>query len=93
MQDVTPEIAAYLALNSAKGVVVAGVIPDSPAQTAGLRQGDIILQMDKKDVPNADALAGQIAATKIGQNVGFTINREGKIMYITVKTGEKPANL
>jgi len=93
MHDITPDIAEYFALESTEGVVVVGVIPDSPAQSAGLRQGDIILQMDKKAVKDADALAERIKETEIGQEIELTVNRERTIMHITVKVGEKPGDL
>ncbi len=93
MRDITTDIAEYYNLDSTEGVVVVGVIPGSPAQTAGLRQGDIILQIDKKSVKDADALAERIKETEIGQKIELTIHREQATLSITVEVEEKPGDL
>jgi len=90
MHDITPDIAEYFALDSTEGVMVVGVVPDSPAQRAGLIQGDIILQIDKKTVKDANALADRIKGVEIGQKISLTVYRERAIVSITVEVGEKP---
>ena len=93
MHDITPDIAEYFALESTEGVMVVGVVPGSPAQRAGLRQGDIILQLDKVPVKDADTLAERIKEAEVGQKIELTVNREHASVFITVEVGEKPNDL
>lgn len=93
MHSLTPELADYFGLEGTDGVVVVGVVPGSPAARAGLRQGDVILEIDKKTVKDAEALAEQIKAAEIGQKILLLVYREGQPRYITVAVGEKPAQV
>lgn len=90
MQSVTQEIAAYLGLPSAEGVLVVNVIPGSPADEAGLAQGDVILQVDNRKVKNHEDLINIIQQGKVGQQVVLQIFRGGKLRNVTVTLGEKP---
>jgi len=90
MHDLTPDIAEYFGMESGEGVMVVGVVPDSPAQRAGLRQGDIILQIDKITVKDANSLADRIKEVEIGQKISLTVYRERTTMSIMVEIGEKP---
>lgn len=64
------------------------VEPDSPAELAKLRQGDIVLKIDGRDVPGRDALAAEVRKRKPGQDVTLSIERDGKPMEVKVKLGE-----
>ncbi len=90
MHDLTPDIAEYFGMESGEGVMVVGVVPDSPAQRAGLRQGDIILQIDKTTVKDANSLADRIKEVEIGQKISLTVYRERTTISIMVEIGEKP---
>ena len=52
-QNLTPEIADQLGMEGAEGVVVTEVDPGSPADEAGIRQGDVVLEVDRKPVGDA----------------------------------------
>lgn len=93
MRDLTPELADYFGLSSTDGVVVVGVIPGSPAEKAGLRQMDIILEMDGNKIKNAEDLAGAIKNMKIGQRASLLVYRNGNLIKLTFTVGEKPQNL
>ncbi len=93
MHSLTQELADYFGLGTTNGVVVVGVVPGSPAGKAGLRQGDVILQMDKEAVKDADDLSQRIKNASIGQKILLLVYREGQQMYITVQVGEKPAQV
>ena len=75
--DLTPEIAKQLGLSeTAKGVVVAGVQPASPASEAGLRQGDVILRINGKDVKSASDMAGIVKSVPPGSDASIVVMRE-----------------
>lgn len=93
MHSLTPELADYFGLNGTDGVVVVGVVPGSPAESAGLRQGDVILEVDRQSVKDADALANKIKDAEIGQKILLLVHRNGQSRYITVTVGEKPAQV
>ncbi len=89
LQPVTPELAEYFNMNGTKGALIAYVEPGSPADDAGLRRGDVVLEFDKKKVENPDQLAEMVKESGIGKRVVLLINREGRTMYKTVTIGEK----
>ncbi|MBF7083896.1 trypsin-like peptidase domain-containing protein [Desulfallas sp. Bu1-1] len=93
MHNITPELAEYFGLKSPGGVVVVGVVPGSPAERAGLRQGDVILKVGNETIKDADDLAGRIKKAKIGQKLLLLVYRDRQPVYVTVEVGEKPAQL
>ncbi|WP_347488357.1 trypsin-like peptidase domain-containing protein [Desulfoscipio sp. XC116] len=93
MHDLTPDLVDYLGLANAEGVVVVGVVSGSPAAGSGLRQGDVILEIDKKSVTSSEQLAEEIKKAEIGQKLLLRVFRERNAMYITVQVGEKPAQM
>ena len=86
--DGTPEMANALKLNSANGVIVSKVQTDSPAEKAGLKEEDVILLFNAKEVHNSVELSTWIAGTHAGTSVTLKVVREGEPMDVTVKLGE-----
>lgn len=90
-QDVTQDMAQLLGLAKAKGVVVAQVEPGSPADEGGLKQGDVILEMNGEPVESYDAFRNQVAMMKPDDRVRLEISRESKSKTLTIKLGERPS--
>jgi serine protease Do len=88
IQDVTPDLAEALGLKEAKGALVTDV-PQGPAQEAGLKQGDVILNFDGADVADTRALVRRVADAPIGQAVKVIVMREGKTETLDVKLGRR----
>ena len=84
LQDLTSELAKQFGLKSTNGVLVSSVEPNSPAQKAGLQNGDVIIKLENKAVHTSGALIGEIAAKRIGDNVTLTIIRDKKEVSIKV---------
>lgn len=93
IQDVTPELAKSFDLKESKGVLVSGVIPDAPAQKAGLMEGDVITTFDGKPVNNAHALSRMAAATTPNTEVTLQIVRKGQPKSVKVKLGTMPQQI
>jgi Do/DeqQ family serine protease len=93
MSDLTEEIAQYFGLQGTDGVVIVGVIPGSPAEAAGLRQQDVVLELDGKKMKNTSQLAEAISNMEIGQKGALLIYRNGRVLNVTFTVGEKPAQL
>jgi S1-C subfamily serine protease len=81
-----------VAVNEDGRVVIGEVDPDSPAEMAKLREGDIILKVNGKDIVSRDQLAAEIRKKKPGQDVTLKIERDGKPMEAKVKLGEYSAD-
>ena len=92
-QQVTAEIAESLGMNRPRGALVAGVVPGSPADRAGLRAGDVILRMDDKRVPHVNALGYRLATAGIGRTVNVVVlsrNRRKRVSLLLEQAPEKP---
>jgi len=90
IQDVTEDIADALGLENAEGVIISSVIPDSPADNAGLKRGDIIVSVDEEDVSDSEELRNKIASTPPDTKVKLKIIRNGNKITKKVKLGEMP---
>ncbi len=83
-------LARYLGLPTDQGAIVMHVVPNSPAQAAGIRQGDIILQVDGKKVPGAEELRDAVIAHEIGDTITMQIQRGSETLNIEVEAGRVP---
>jgi serine protease Do len=91
IQELTLELAKSFGLESASGVVVAGVDADGPAAKAGLVPGDVILKFNDKVISSAEELPRLVAATKPGAKATIEIWRKGARREIALQIGEFPA--
>ncbi|MGN6142534.1 MAG: Do family serine endopeptidase [Mesorhizobium sp.] len=90
IQPVTDDIAESLGLSSAKGALVASSQDGSPAKKAGIVPGDVITQVDGKDVASTKELARLIGAYAPGKSVDVTVWRNGKAETVKVDLGTLP---
>jgi len=88
VQEVTPELAKSFGLKENKGALVAEVFKGTPAEKAGIEQGDIILGFNGKDVSDSKELPRMLASTPIGEKATIKLLRNGSINERTVKVGE-----
>ncbi|HMK44913.1 MAG TPA: DegQ family serine endoprotease [Dissulfurispiraceae bacterium] len=93
IQPVTQELAQQFKLKDEKGALVGDVMDGSPAEKAGLKRGDVIVEFDGKEVGDPSSLRNTVAATAPGKDVPVTFIREGKAMNATVRIAELPADL
>jgi S1-C subfamily serine protease len=95
-EDVTPQLKAQDGLSVQSGVLVAGFSSDaagqSPAQQAGMHQGDIIISVNGTQITNNDDLAGVLLNKAPGSKVSVVIERGSSRHTITVTLGERPTN-
>ncbi|MEO1243204.1 MAG: Do family serine endopeptidase [Pseudomonadota bacterium] len=89
LQEVTTELAAALALKDRNGVLVAEVIDGAPAQAAGLRDGDVIIEIGGEDVAGTNELSRLVAAYPPGEDVRVKILRDGRERTLTVTLGQR----
>ncbi len=92
IQEVTPAIAASLALHGEQGALVAVVTPDSPGAKAGLKQGDVILSFNGNEVNHLRDLPRLVAATAPDSNATMTVWRNGQKVQLQATLGELANN-
>src|SRR5262249_58259954 len=86
VQTLTPELAENLGLDrTVKGVVVTQVDPSGPASEAGLRRGDVILEVNRHAVKDADGYKKALKAGGKGKSVLFLVPRGENTIFPAVK--------
>ena len=90
IQDVSPQIAKQFGLSEVRGVLISDVSADTPSSRAGLKRGDVILQLDGQAVNSANELRLRISQTTPGTAVKLQIWRDGKAQDVNVTLGELP---
>jgi Do/DeqQ family serine protease len=86
VQSVTPDIAAAAGLPQAKGAIVGSIEKNSPAERAGLKVGDVIIEIDGKAVSSASDLRNRIGLRESGSKVTLTYLRQGQPHTVTLAT-------
>ena len=89
--DLTPDVARNFGRPSYSGVMVSDVVSGSPAQRAGLRAGDIILEVDRTPVQRAQALRWKVAQTGPGSLLRVRITRAGHPALVAITPISMPA--
>lgn len=84
-QDITPELAKAFGIEAEQGAVITHVVPDSAADEAGLKVGDVITAVDDTRLINADSLRNTIGLMVVGQKVKLDIIRDGDEDTVTAK--------
>jgi serine protease Do len=87
VQPLTAEVAEALKLRELRGVLVNQVYPDSPAQRAGIRPGDVLLSFDGKELDDGGHYRNRAALASPGSTVTLGLVREGHPMEIKVNVG------
>src|SRR6266403_467907 len=90
IQDVTPDLATEFKLKDSTGALVGDVTPRSPAEKAGLRNGDIIVEFNGKKVTDSRHLKLEVARISPGESVPVKILRDGATKTLEVKVKEMP---
>lgn len=102
METLTPQLARQnnsdpnspIQIPEVNGVLVVRVVPNSPAAAAGLRRGDVIVQIDGQNVTKAEQLQSMVEDTQVGQALQIKIRRGNQTQQLSVQTGElESANL
>ena len=91
MQPVTKELARSFGMNDTTGAIITNVEPGAPADRAGARAGDVVLEWNGEKIDDPNELPRLVAATKPGSLAHMAIWREGKRQTLQLRVGEVPA--
>jgi len=91
IQEVTDEIAKSVGLDKTYGALVQGLTPDSPAALAGVKEGDIIVEFNGKEVESQKVLPRLVADAKISLPANVIIWRKESFVKLSVKLGIQPS--
>jgi len=89
-QDVTPELAQAFRLPRQDGAIIAGVMRGGPADRAGVRTGDILIDVDGIPIPNTATMLNVIAQIAPGSTGRFTFVRDGKPVHLKITVARRP---
>ncbi|MFW6190045.1 MAG: trypsin-like peptidase domain-containing protein [Candidatus Bipolaricaulota bacterium] len=88
-QDVTPEMGRKFELENGNGVLISEVIEDSPADRAGLKAGDIIVEINGKEIDGGSTFQQEIMYRSVGEKIEITYARESSKDTISVELGRR----
>jgi serine protease Do len=89
IQDMTAEMAEYYGLEDRKGVLVADVFKGDPADKAGIRAKDIILEVNNQKIETSRQLTSMIAGLKVGESAKIEVFRDRKIKTFSIKLAKR----
>jgi serine protease Do len=92
IQDVDENLAKSFNLKKAEGILVSEVQQGSPAEKAGLKQGDVILRLDNNALNNVNDLRNKISLLPPKTTLILQIIRDGKSKDVEITVGEQPAD-
>ena len=93
VRSVDEDAVRSLGLDKAEGALVVGVISGSPADKAGFRQGDVIMEFNANKIGNADDLVAAIKACQVSASVNALVVRNKQLRGVTITVVEKPRNI
>jgi serine protease Do len=88
IQSITPELAKALTLNETSGALVGDVVSGGPAEKAGIKRGDVIVEYNGRTVQDSHDLPAMVAATPVGNEATVTVLRDGKKRRVDVEIEE-----
>ncbi|GBF82543.1 HhoA/HhoB/HtrA family serine endopeptidase [Aphanothece sacrum] len=98
MVGITPEIKQELqqtkglTIQADTGILIMNVAPNSPADQAGLKPGDVLQEIDQKPLKDPGTVQQAVEKTSIGQTLPLQVERDGQSLTLEVKVGVLPAN-
>jgi Do/DeqQ family serine protease len=90
VQEITPPVAESFKLGSTRGALIAGVLRGGPADKAGVKPGDVLLEVDGKPVADPAAMLNLVAALAPGASATMKLKRQGQDVDASVTVGRRP---
>jgi len=90
IQDIDRDLAEVYGLSKPAGALVSKVLPDTPAEKAGLKEGDVIIAFNNQEIGLSSELPQMIGRAKVGKKVPLTLLRDGKKMDVPFEVASLP---
>jgi Do/DeqQ family serine protease len=90
VQEITPPMAESFKLDSTRGALIAGVLRGGPADKAGVKPGDVLVEVQGRPVADPTGMLNLIAALAPGQAAKVRLKRQGQDVDATVTVGRRP---
>jgi len=90
VQEITPPVAESFKLGGTRGALIAGVLRGGPADKAGIKPGDVLLEVQGKPVADPAAMLNLIAALAPGSAATMKVKRQGQDVDASVTVGRRP---
>jgi Do/DeqQ family serine protease len=90
VQEITPALAESFKLGDARGALIAGVLRGGPADKAGIKPGDVLLEVGGKPVADPASMLNLVAALAPGGSATLRLSRQGRDLDATVTVGRRP---
>src|SRR5262245_38904954 len=92
LAELTPEMAEGFGIRSDRGVVIQEVLKNQPAERAGLKRNDVIVEFEGRPVDDVQKFRLKVADMPIGQKVNLVVLRDGKRVPLTLTLGPRPGD-
>jgi serine protease Do len=89
IQNLTPELAEYYGIEAREGVLVTQIYKGDPADKAGIKEGDIIIAVDGKNIASSRELSRTVAEAEVGSKMKITLLRDGREKEVRVKLAKR----
>ena len=89
-QDLTYELAQDFGLDEPRGALITDVLKGTPADKAGVKRGDVILELNQTPIRDGFHLFHVVAATEVGKEVEVRVSRRGKEKTLKITLGKRP---
>ena len=93
IQEVSPQLAKEFGLKDPKGALVSDVLPNSPAEKAGFKRGDVIVQYNGQTIENSTQLRNLVAKTGVGTKAKVVVVRDKKEKTLDQTIEEQPSDM
>jgi S1-C subfamily serine protease len=90
VQEITPPVAESFKLGSTRGALIAGVLRGGPADKAGVKPGDVLVEVEGKPVADPAAMLNLVAALAPGASARMKLKRQGHDVDASVTVGRRP---
>ncbi len=90
-QDLTPALAESLGIDLRQGILVSGVLEEGPADKAGLKPGDLIVEIDRQAITGSQQMLNMIAGKPPGSPLTIGVLRDGTEQRMIAIIGERPS--
>jgi serine protease DegQ len=90
VQEITPAVAESFKLGTTRGAIIAGVLRGGPADKAGVRPGDVLVEVDGKPVADPAAMLNIVAALVPGSAASVKLRRQGSTVDASITVGRRP---